>query len=194
MKQVGPIVLASASPRRKDFFDLVGLRVEVRPSAVDEEIRTDNPSRVPLQTTKQKLKVARAKLGSHFRGWIVGADTVVALGREIFGKPRDRNDAKRMLRKLSGKKHKVYTGYRVQRADGKHRQGVVETSVEMTAMTDSEIDWYLSTGEADDKAGAYAIQGKGGLFVRSIEGSYSNVVGLPLHEVITALRELGAIQ
>lgn len=186
--------MASASPRRKDFFDLLGIQVDVVPSDVSEVSRAANPARLSLRMTVEKLKAVRPKLGPDFRGWIVGADTVVALGREVLGKPKNREEAKRMLRQLAGWRHKVYTGYRVQAADGKFREGVVETAVEMVPMTDAEIDWYVGTGEADDKAGAYAIQGKGGVFVRSIFGSYSNVVGLPLYEVLTALRELGAIK
>lgn len=194
MKQEGPIVLASGSPRRKEFFDLLGLRVDVLPSDVPEPAAGGNPHRLPLWMTIQKLKNVRPKLGKDFRGWIVAADTIVALGREIFGKPKNRREAAEMLSRLAGKRHKVYTGFRVQTAAGKYREGVAETAVEMVPMTDAEIEWYVSTGEPDDKAGAYAIQGKGGLFVRSIFGSYSNVVGLPLHEVLTALRELGAVR
>ena len=193
MKQVGPIVLASASPRRREFFQRLGLKMDVIPSNVAEIEGVGNPQRLPLRVTVEKLKAVRTKLGPTFRGWIVGADTIVALGREIFGKPKNRIDAKQMLRSLAGKRHRVYTGYRVQDAKGQFREGGVETAVEMTPMTDAEIDWYVATGEPDDKAGGYAIQGKGAVFVRAIFGSYSNVVGLPLHEVIRALRELGAI-
>jgi septum formation protein len=194
MKQEGPIILASASPRRRDFFHLLGLKIDVVPSDAPEPEGGGNPHRLPLWMTIQKLKNVRPKLGKEFRGWIVAADTIVALGREVFGKPKDRRQAAEMLSRLAGKRHKVYTGYRVQNAAGKYREGVAETAVELAPMTEGEIEWYVSTGEPADKAGAYAIQGKGGLFVRSIFGSYSNVVGLPLHEVVTALRELGAIR
>jgi septum formation protein len=170
------------------------LNVDVVPSGVPEGKLSGNPSRIPLWVTVEKLKGVRPRLGRDFTGWIVAADTIVALGREILGKPGNRTEAKEMLGRLAGKRHKVYTGYRVQTGSGKYREGVVETAVEMTAMTEAQIDWYVGTGETDDKAGAYAIQGKGGLFVRSIFGSYSNVVGLPMHEVIGALRELGAIR
>ena len=186
--------MASTSPRRKEFFNLLGLKVEIVPSGVVEGDLSGNPGRLPLWMTVQKLKGVRPKLGKDFVGWIVAADTMVALGREIFGKPKNRAQAKEMLSRLAGKRHKVYTGYRVQTGKGNFREGVAETAVEIVPMTEAQIDWYVGTGEADDKAGAYAIQGKGGMFVRSIFGSYSNVVGLPMHEVIGALRELGAIQ
>lgn len=194
MKQAGRIVLASGSPRRKEFLALMGLSVEAIPADVAEGEPSGNPFRYPLWVTVQKLKAVRPKLGKAFAGWILAADTIVVIGREILGKPKDRSDARRMLEKLSGKRHKVFTGYRVQRADGQFREGVAETAVSMAPLSDAQIDWYLNTGEPDDKAGAYAIQGKGGVFVRTIFGSYSNVVGLPLHEVISALRELGAIR
>ncbi|MFH1263404.1 MAG: Maf family protein [Pseudomonadota bacterium] len=194
MKQVGRIVLASASPRRKEFFDLLGIRVEVMPANVPEGESGGNPQRLPLRNTVEKLKAVRTKLGPGFAGWLIGADTVVALGRRVLGKPKNRQEAKRMLTELSGNRHKVFTGYRVQKASGQYREGVVETMVEMVPMTEAQIDWYVESGEPDDKAGAYAIQGKGGAFVRTIVGSYSNVVGLPLVEVLTALRELKAIE
>jgi septum formation protein len=194
MKQVGRIVLASASPRRKGFFDLLGLKVEVMPSEIPEGNPGSNPARLALRVAVDKLRAVRPKLGPKFEGWLVGADTMVVFQRELLGKPKNPQDAGRMLHLLAGKKHKVYTGYRVQNAKGQYREGVVETTVEMTPMTDAQIDWYVSTGEPEDKAGAYAIQGKGGIFVRAIFGSYSNVVGLPLHEILTALKELKAIQ
>ncbi len=193
MKQTGRIILASASPRRKAFFDLLGFQVEVIPSEIAEVGYGGDPALVPLRMTQQKIKAVKARLGSSFEGWIVGADTVVALDHDMFGKPKDQEDGRCMLRKLSGKIHQVYTGFRVESELGKFREGTLRTEVEMAQLSEEEINWYLSSGEPQDKAGAYAIQGKGGLFVRSIQGSYSNVVGLPFHEVIQALKTLGAI-
>ncbi|HLG20374.1 MAG TPA: Maf family protein [Bdellovibrionota bacterium] len=188
------IILASASLRRKELLESAGIVVEVRASDIAEVGYGGDPAHLPLRMAKQKVKSVRAALGPSFDGWILGADTVVALQKETFGKPHDEKDARRMLERLSGREHTVYTGFRVEGFDGDFREGTVATVVEFAPMTSSEIDTYIRSGEPFDKAGAYAIQGKGGRFVRAIRGSYSNVVGLPLFEVIQALRELGAIK
>lgn len=193
MKQTGQIILASSSPRRKELFDVLGLQVEVIPSEVAEVGYGGDPALIPQRITLQKVKAVKARLGPAFHGWIVGADTIVALDHEVFGKPQDRAQAKTMLRKLAGKEHQVFTGFRVESSVGEFYERTVRTKVKMAPMTESEVDWYVSTGEPDDKAGSYAIQGLGGAFVESISGSYSNVVGLPLYEVMTGLKELGAL-
>jgi septum formation protein len=194
MKALGRIVLASASPRRKEFFDQIGIVVEVVPSDVAEVGYGGDPALLPLRITRQKLKAVRARLGSSFQGWVVAADTVVALDREIFGKPKNEEDAKAMLRRLSGKTHKVFTGYRVEEETGEFREETVATDVTFCQMSEADIKWYVDSGESSDKAGAYAIQGKGGVFVEKISGSYSNVVGLPLAELLQSLRELKAVE
>ena len=185
--------MASASPRRKEFFDLLGLAVEIVPSRIDEMDAVGAPARVALQTARRKVEEVRASMEKGFTGWLIGADTVVALRGEMFGKPKDREDAARMLRKLSGRTHQVFTAFRVESSRGDSVEDTVDTDVTFTQLTEADIQGYVATGEADDKAGAYAIQGRGGVFVRRISGSYSNVVGLPLHEVISALRSLGAV-
>jgi septum formation protein len=194
MKAKGKIVLASASPRRREFFGILGIPVELCPSDIAEVGYGGDPAKLPLWITRQKVKAVRSRLGAGFRGWIVGADTVVALGQRTFGKPRDAAEAKEMLNDLQGRTHQVYTGYQVEEWTGEVRTGTVGTDVTMAPLTEAQIDAYVATGECMDKAGGYAIQGQAGAFVTSISGSYSNVVGLPLHEVVTALRELGAIE
>jgi septum formation protein len=191
MKVKGRIVLASASPRRKELLELAGIPVEVLPSEIAEVGYGGDPEHLALRMTRQKVKSVRAVLGPSFDGWVIGADTVVALGAETFGKPQDETDAMRMLTRLAGREHTVFTGYRVECFDGEIREGSVATAVEFAPMSEAQIEGYVRTGEPMDKAGAYAIQGIGGRFVKAIRGSYSNVVGLPLYEVIEALRALG---
>ncbi len=193
MKAAGKIVLASGSPRRKEMFGLLGIDVEVIPSDIAEVGYGGEPPHIAARMTKQKVRAVRSRLGPAFEGWVVGADTVVALDQDTFGKPRDAEDARTMLRRLSGKTHQVYSAYRIEAFDGEVKEGVVATDVTMAEIRLEDLEWYISTGEPFDKAGGYAIQGKGGVFVTSIKGSYSNVVGLPLFEVVQALRDLGAI-
>ena len=124
--------------------------------------------------------------------WVLGADTVVVLGKRILGKPKDEEEAKEMLRLLSGREHRVITAYALLKADeGKSILDRCETRVKFIPLTEEEIAWYVSTGEPMDKAGAYAIQGRGSFMVEWIEGSWTNVVGLPLAQVLRHLRELG---
>lgn len=193
MKANGRLILASASPRRAELLSLLALAFEVMPSDVAEVGFGGDPALLPLRMTRQKVKAVRARLGASFDGWILGADTVVALGQETFGKPENEADARRMLITLSGRRHRVYTGFRLEVFDGDFHEETVMTEVEMAPMSADDVDWYVASGEPMDKAGAYAIQGKGGSFVKSIAGSYSNVVGLPVHEVLQALRKLEAI-
>ena len=129
-------------------------------------------------------------MASGFSRTFVGADTTVVLGDEILGKPRDDDDAALMLRRLSGRRHRVMTGVSLRR--GSREAGTVETTmVEFVALSEDDIAWYVASGEGRDKAGGYAIQGLASRFVSRIDGSYSNVVGLPIHTVFELLRELG---
>ena len=126
--------------------------------------------------------------------WVVGADTVVVLEGEILGKPRDRDDAKRMLRQLADREHLVVTAYVLLKvAEGKMTSGVEETRVKIDSLEEREIDWYVNTGEPLDKAGGYAIQGKGAFMVEWIEGSYTNVVGFPLCQIMKLLKNEGIV-
>lgn len=173
------LVLASASPRRRDLLSTLGLEFEVRPPAVDE---TSRPGEHPSQLVE---RLARAKAGSSVGGGevVLGADTVVVHEGHVLGKPVHPAEAAAMLRHLSGAVHHVASGVAVASIeDGRVSvESVVATAVvRMAAMTDEEIAAYVGTGEPLDKAGAYAIQGRGGLFVEAIEGHPSTVVGLPL--------------
>ncbi|MFH1018312.1 MAG: Maf family protein [Pseudomonadota bacterium] len=194
MKAQGKIILASASPRRKELLKQLGIPVEVVPSDVEEAEEGIDPRTFPLSMAIRKIEAVRARLGASFRGWLIGADTIVALGTEVFGKPRDKSEAHEMLRRLSNQTHTVYTGYRVEDWAGKGEEGTVVTDVTFCELSDEEIEAYISTGEPMDKAGAYALQGRGGAFIRSISGSHSNVIGLPLFEVVRALRRSGAVR
>lgn len=177
------IVLASKSPRRAEVLRAVGWEFEAIAANVDE---TRNPSEDAISYVKRlaTLKaetVARKSLGC----LVLGADTVVVVGEEILGQPRDDEDARRMLRLLSGRWHMVLTGVALVRF-GNPPHALVEhetTRVRFHEMSGDEIDWYVATEEPRDKAGAYAIQGKGALFIEGIQGDYFNVVGLPVRLV-----------
>ena len=174
-------MLASSSTRRRDLLSQLGLDLDVRPADIDEAIHDgERPAEYVRRLGRQKADVVAESLDPGDERWvIIGADTCVALDDTIFGKPDGRADAADMLRALSARPHQVVTGVAVVTASAT----VVDTdatTVTMTPMTDDEIDWYVATGEPDGKAGGFAIQGIGGAFIESIDGSASNVVGLPL--------------
>jgi septum formation protein len=181
-----PLILASASPRRRDLLANAGLTFTVVPSAVDE-------SGVPLDPPEDHVRLlAEAKAGEisslHPDKWVIGADTIVLINGAVLGKPGTPDEAREMLQSLSGQTHSVLTGYCICcQAEKRTFSETVETIVEFKTLSQREIDWYLSTEEPFDKAGAYAIQGLGSFLVRRIEGSYTNVVGLPVCEVIECL-------
>ncbi len=183
------LVLASGSPRRRDLLEALGLSFEVRPADIDE---TPEVGELPEELV-ERLALSKARHSVERGEVVLAADTVVVCDGEILGKPRNREDTVRMLGKIQGRAHVVFTGIAVAvgPAAEQARSEIVRTTVQMAEMTDAEIDWYSRTGEPDDKAGAYAIQGIGALFVRSIEGNYTNVVGLPLPRVYALLRALG---
>ncbi|PIX85347.1 MAG: septum formation inhibitor Maf, partial [Nitrospirae bacterium CG_4_10_14_3_um_filter_53_41] len=172
------LILASASPRRRDLLAEVGLRFEVIPSSVEEEHQDGlSPLEVARTLAGEKAADVASRLTS---GIVIGADTIVVLDGEILGKPKDPEDAFQMLRRLSGRSHEVITALVLIEAEsGKMMTGQETTRVFFKEMTDREISAYISTGEPMDKAGAYGIQGKGMLLVRRIQGCYTNVVGLP---------------
>lgn len=180
------LILASASPRRQALLSWAGLDFEVRPVEVDESVRPgENPAEHVLRLAQAKAEAAADSPGV----WILAADTVVVLDGRIIGKPAGKAQAARMLEDLSGRVHQVLTGYCLLHQDsGERVADFVRTEVEFRRLEAREIEDYLDLGEAWDKAGAYAVQGRGGFLVRSIHGSYSNVIGLPLAEV---LEELG---
>jgi septum formation protein len=185
------LILASASPRRRELLDLLGLCFRQVPSSIDETLLDGEAPEAHVQ------RLARAKAYDVTRQvpgfWVIGADTIVVLRDRILGKPRDRDDARAMVSLLAGQTHRVYTGYALahSRFPEKERVRCVCSEVTMRHLSAEEIDGYVNSGEPMDKAGAYAIQGIGAAIVSSVAGSYTNVVGLPLCEVAGDLQDLG---
>jgi len=185
------IILASASPRRAELLESAGVRFNVVPGHIDE---TPLPGEQPVDHVLRLAREKGAEVAGREEGrFFIGADTIVLCDGEIMGKPLDNDDARRMLAKLSGRTHQVITGFVVlDRESGRTVAGSVTTDVTFKPLDAAEIDAYVATGCPLDKAGAYAIQGGAAYMVERISGSYTNVVGLPLCEVVGALRELGA--
>ncbi len=174
------VILASGSPRRREILEQIGLPFTVSVSDADETIPEGTEPYYAVQTLAF-LKAADVAKSAGTSAVVIGADTVVVVDDEIIGKPKDAEDAAKMLGKLSGRSHSVLTGVAVvRRFDGKSVSLTVETKVHFRRLSETEIASYVATGEPLDKAGAYGIQGLGGLFVDKIEGDYYNVVGLPL--------------
>lgn len=179
------ILLASASPRRKELLELMGLEFVVKTAGVDETLPPDiTPEEAVAYLSRIKAQAVEGE-----GEIIIGADTVVAIDGCILGKPKDSTDAAVMLKRLSGRKHSVFTGVTVIYFD-KINTFTSETEVEFYPLTDAEISSYIATGEPMDKAGAYGIQGKGSLLVKGITGDYFNVVGLPVSRLWHVLKML----
>lgn len=189
------IVLASASPRRRELLAQIGISFQVVPSGADETLLdNETPEEHVIRLSRDKAMEVARRQGQTGR-WFIGSDTVVVRDAAVLGKPVDSEDAARMLRSLSGRSHRVISGYAVHdRVSGTTLSEAVVTKVFFKDLTNAEIEGYISTDEPFDKAGSYAIQGIGSFMVPKIEGSYTNVVGLPLCEVIAALEELHAIK
>ncbi len=193
------LVLASASPRRRELLFGLGLGLTVRPVDLDETPRAGEAPRDYVLRLAVEKAAARAAAGE----LIVAADTVVVVDGDILGKPRDPADARRMLRRIAGREHTVLSGVAVLDVSGEPRRAAfgsaarrsaetVEASrVVISPLADDEIAWYVATGEPLDKAGSYAVQGLGALFVEAIDGNYTNVVGLPLPALRRLLGTLG---
>jgi septum formation protein len=186
------IILASKSPRRRYLLEQAGLEISVIPSLFDENaVGLTSPERYVKQLAQGK---ARDVANTYPDSWIIGADTVVLIENHVLGKPRSKAEAHHMLQNLSGKTHQVLTGYCICcLSKDLELSGAVKTDVRFKNLTDIEINWYINTGEPFDKAGAYAIQGLGTFLVKSIHGSYTNVVGLPVCEVIELLIQKGVV-
>ena len=185
------IILASASPRRRELLNQIGIEHDVLVSNIDES----GPCKLPPKLYVESLATMKAKAVAKDLKYkkedilVIGADTIVVLGNEILGKPKDSQDAKNMLGILSGKMHIVYTGVTVINANNNHMESFVEgTKVYFREMTKKEIDSYVSTKEPLDKAGSYGIQGRGGVFVEKIEGDYFTVMGLPICKLYETLQ------
>jgi len=187
------IVLASASPRRSELMALAGVACRVVPADICEDVLPDElPADHVVRLSHEKAEaVARRAAGRFF----IGADTIVLLDGAILGKPVDTDDAVRMLSRLSGRDHEVITGFTVfDKISGDHISRSVRTEVTFKKLTEREIAAYIATGCPMDKAGGYAIQGGAVHFVRSISGSYSNVIGLPMTELYEALQTMQAVE
>jgi nucleoside triphosphate pyrophosphatase len=182
------LILASSSPRRRELLGSLGLRFAVRPVDLDE---SPLPGEPPSQTVL-RLAVAKAAALAQPGELVLAADTVVVIEGELLGKPADPADARRMLGRIAGREHTVLTAVALEEPGRDHRAAAVESSqVRMAALSPEEIDWYVETGEPLDKAGSYAVQGLGALFVEEVRGNYTNVVGLPLPLTYRLFRELG---
>jgi septum formation protein len=191
-----PIILASESPRRRDFFRLMRLPFLCVPAMIDE---TQRPGLDPEQFAQEMalhkaLAIAGKTDGDEDAAvqWVFGADTIVVLDGKIFGKPADKADARRMLRVFSGNRHEVITAMALcNRKTGKTDCRSVSSEVEFAPLTDAEIEWYLDTGEWQGAAGAYQMQGLAGCLIKLINGSPSCVAGLPLYDFYVMLRDNG---
>lgn len=177
------LVLASGSPRRRQLLESVGLEFEIRPADIDE---TPHVGESPVDYVR-RLSIEKSAAVAASNEILLAADTTVEVDGTILAKPGDRDDARRMLRLLSGRDHRCHTGVTV-RVDRHVATRVVTTTVWFVDLDDATIDWYVGTGEADDKAGAYGLQGVAGAFVERVDGSVTNVIGLPLAESIAMLR------
>ncbi|PKN64620.1 MAG: septum formation protein Maf [Deltaproteobacteria bacterium HGW-Deltaproteobacteria-15] len=187
-----PLILASASPRRKSLLKQVRLPFRAVPGRIDEGSETGEPAERVRSLAEKKAIATFRKIGDH---WVLGADTEVVFDNKVLGKPADRRSAASMLSLLSGKEHIVITGFCILNPSGRtvHSEAV-ETLVRVTRLTRRQIEEYIATGEVFGKAGSYAIQGIGAFMVQSITGSYTNVVGLPLNAVVRALLKVGALK
>jgi len=188
-----PIILASGSPRRVDYFRLMGLPFScISPNVAETINENAGPQAAAEELALKKVKKILGTLKNENPPWVCGADTLIAMGGKIYGKPRDRNEAGNMLRIFSGCTHEVisavalYSG-RTQKSDCRS----VVSTISFAPISDGEIEWYLDSGEWQDAAGSYKIQGLASCFVTKISGSYSSIVGLPLREFYIMLRDNG---
>jgi len=188
------LVLCSGSPRRREMLARVGLRFDVEiPRVIESRERGERIDAYPERLAREKASAGLEswrKRGGQGPAVALAADTIVVLGEEVLEKPRDRTDALRMLRTLSGTEHRVITGVCIA-SDREKRSRSVVTGVRFTDLSDAALRWLSESGDGDDKAGAYAIQGLAGAFVDRIDGSFSNVVGLPLTETLQLLAGAG---
>lgn len=193
MKLARPLVLASASPRRRELLTRLGLRFEVCPSDVDEsQTPGEDPVAYVQRLAEQKARAART---SHARCAVLGSDTTVVLAGEVLNKPNDLAESERMLRALRGREHVVHTAVAlVLRPEGEARRVCVSTRVRFRDFSDRTLAAYVKSGEGLDKAGAYGIQDLGAALVSEVHGSYSAVVGLPAAETIALLEDMGVLE
>lgn len=202
---MGQIILASASPRRKELLEQIGLTFDICPAKGEEVITKTIPAEVVKELASQKAREVAAMVKTYEEKheelvtpqdiMVIGADTIVAYNDQILGKPKDEEDAHRMLSMLSGNTHSVYTGVSIILLGASGKAGELnfyeKTDVMMRQMEAEEIRRYIATGEPMDKAGAYGIQGKCAIFIDKINGDYNNVVGLPIAAIYRELKKLG---
>lgn len=182
------LILASGSPRRREFISYLGIDFDVEIPDIDESpLKDESPSDLVLRLSKLKSDFISKK---HTDAVVVAADTVVCFNGMILGKPSSRDDAFKMIKKLQGQTHTVYTGLTVQKGNVL-KSKVISTDVTFDPMDDELIRNYVASGECDDKAGAYGIQGIASLFISEVKGSVSSVIGLPINEVVMFLRDFG---
>lgn len=186
-----PLILASGSPRRKQWLEAVHIPFEVQLPDIDEApLENEAPSVLVQRLAREKAR----KIAERFPGrWVLAADTTVALGAVSYGKPKDRADAIRILTELQGKSHQVHTGVCLCR-DVDETVFVDTTQVEFRLMSRAEIEWYVDTGEPMDKAGAYAIQGMAALFIPKIDGSFASVMGFPIERIGQLFHQKGLLK
>jgi septum formation protein len=187
------LILASKSPRRQELLRQAGISFEVVPSTVAEQAMA---STTPDDHVRRLAEMKASEVAMRFRQqWVLGADTEVVIDHTVLGKPQNPSGAQTMLKSLSGKTHRVLTGYCLRNVEkSRFISDTVETKVQFRPLSDDDIDWYIGTREPYDKAGGYAIQGLAAVLVKRIEGSYTNVVGLPICEVMEHLLREGIVR
>jgi septum formation protein len=186
-----PIILASGSLRRQEYFRLLGLPFNIMSSQIEETLTPGlSPEEQAEKLAADKVRAVLELLQKQLPPWILGADTLISLDGEILGKPKDREDAKRMLSRFNGRPHEVITSMALYNGKLKEiRSKTVKTTVTFAALSDDDLEWYLNTGEWQGVAGSYKIQGLASCFISGINGSFSNVVGLPIHDFYVMLKE-----
>jgi len=186
------LILASASPRRRELLEEIGIECEVIPSGVDEEfLEGETPVEHVKRLSREKCSAISSPVPD---AWILGADTIVLIDGEILGKPGTPDEERHMLMKLSGREHAVITGFSIiNRNADVVVSDAVESRVVFKELSEDEIAWYARSMEPYDKAGGYAVQGMASCFIIEIHGSYTNVVGLPVCEVVSALKKVGVV-
>ena len=188
-----PLILASASPRRRDLLTGAGVHFEVAPADVDEARLPGEPAAaLVLRLARAKALAVARRVGPAPARWVLGADTVVTLEDDVLGKPSDAEHALALLQRLAGRSHRVLTGVALAASEGLGvRTTLVESRVRMRRAEAAELRAYVAGGESLDKAGAYAAQGQGRRLIEAIDGSETNVIGLPLEETLALLRGVG---
>jgi len=185
-------ILASLSPRREELLRSVGLKFKIIPAHVNEEYLDGESPREHVRRLSHNKAMAIAQKNPG--AWVLGADTIVVIDGLILGKPKNKKQAREMLTRLGDREHNVFTGFTLAQGTTKvYKTKVIQSAVLFKKISPEEMEWYINCDEPYDKAGGYAVQGKGAYFIKSIRGSYTNVIGLPLCEVLEELKKLKAL-